>query len=92
MAIFDAEAFATQLEALRKAGVSFDELSNKLRILNAEQAEQVKNASTATDKIKTLADARKTELEFVVRSAEAQKTWLTNARAVRALLTMMQKP
>ena len=41
MATFDPAAFAQQLEALKAAGASFDELSSKLRTLNAEQAEQV---------------------------------------------------
>ena len=87
---FDPVEFARQLEALRAAGVSFDELASKMRVLNAEQAEQVKSASTATDKIKTLADARKTELEFVVRSAEAQRD-LADARVAAAAASTDQE-
>ena len=83
MATFDAAEFARQLEALRTAGASFDELSSKLRTLNAEQAEQVKNSSAATAQIEALADARRMELDSVVRSAEAQKQ-LADQRAAAA--------
>ena len=80
---FDAAAFARQLEALKAAGASFDELASKLRTLNAEQAEQVRTAGAAIPEIQALADARRLELDSVVRSADAQKQ-LADQRAAAA--------
>ena len=83
MATFDPAVFAQQLKALEEAGAPIEQLTTLLRSLNAEQAEQVKSTTIATDKIKALADGRKAEIEMAVRSAEAQKE-LADARAADA--------
>ena len=52
MATFDPAVFAQQLKALEEAGAPIEQLTTLLRSLNAEQAEQVKSTTIATDKIK----------------------------------------